>query len=74
MCPPKSAEIPILAASGIEAKTKHTYKIAVYALKDTMPNIAAGTDALTRSQFKATYSSHILGEAILSGMFDSTAP
>ena len=54
--------------------TNHTYKVTTYALKDTMPNITAGTDALTRSQFKATYRSHILGEATLSGMFDSTAP
>lgn len=55
--------------------TKHTYKITVYALKDTMPAITTQADAdVTRSQFKAKYSSHILGEATLSGTFDSAAP
>jgi len=64
MCPPA-------AASGYP--TKHTYKVTAYALKDTMPNLDAET-SLTRSQFKATYGSHILGEATISGTVDSTAP
>lgn len=74
ICPPTSDDVTFLATQGIDAKTKHIYKMTAYALKDTMPNINAGEGALTRSQFKATYGSHILGEATLSGTFDSTAP
>lgn len=46
----------------------HTYRFTVYALKDTMPIVEAGT-ALTRSQFEATYGEHILASATLSGTF-----
>ena len=59
--------------SGMCPPSKHTYKITAYALKDTMPIVDASA-SLTRSQFKSQYSSHILGEATLSGTFDPIAP
>ncbi len=61
------------AYNGMCPPSKHTYKITAYALKDTMPIVDASA-SLTRSQFKSQYSSHILGEATLSGTFDPIAP
>ena len=58
------------AYNGMCPPSKHTYKITAYALKDTMPIVDASA-SLTRSQFKSQYSSHILGEATLSGTFEA---
>ena len=58
------------AYNGMCPPSKHTYKITAYALKDTMPIVDASA-SLTRSQFKSQYSSHILGEATLSGTIEA---
>ncbi len=47
---------------------RHTYKLTLYALREGMPQVPAGT-ALTRSQFEARFGRFILGEATLTGSF-----
>jgi len=46
----------------------HTYKITIYALKDTMPAVESGT-VLTRSEFTTTYGAHILDSVTLQGTY-----
>jgi len=46
----------------------HTYKLAVYALSDSMPVINQGA-AYTRSQFETNFAAYILDSALLTGSF-----
>ena len=46
----------------------HVYKISLYVLSESMPEIGSGV-AYTRSQFKAEFASEILAEDTFEGMF-----
>ena len=47
---------------------EHVYTFTLYALSGSVPAIEEGT-ALTRSQFQGRFEEHILGSAILRGLF-----
>ena len=47
--------------------SSHIYKITIFALKDTMPEVRS--ISMTRSKFESTYSEHILDSTTISGRF-----
>ncbi|MDH5545784.1 MAG: YbhB/YbcL family Raf kinase inhibitor-like protein [Gammaproteobacteria bacterium] len=51
----------------------HNYNFTLYALKDTMPAVVAGT-LITRAEFAQDYADHIIDSVTLVGYFDPSNP
>ena len=60
--------IPSTGYAGPCPPSRHTYNTTIYALNDSMPDLAA-PQSLTRSQFSRIYAQYILGSATIRAYF-----
>ena len=63
-----------LPYSGPQPPNKHTYNIAVYALKNSTITPVKVPKEYTRSEFEAEFSALIVGKGLLKGTFDPANP